>query len=446
MDKIDLRKRLRQLSLPVFVDMSLTMLVGTVDTFMLSRCGDGVGPVGAVGMVNMLVTLVFMVYQFLSTGVSVLCAQYYGAGKQRRFMQTVVLALALNATLGIAISATLFVFAEQILVAMGLRPEALIYGESYLRITGVMSVFPALSFALGASLRSAGKVKEPMIANGIANILNVIGNWALIFGHFGFPEMGVAGAALATASSRFIQFAILALMHRLRHVRLLVARLMRPFPWRELKNLFYVGIPSMTEPMSYCLSQTVVVYFINKISTEALATKAYCASLITFVLLYCVSVVQAGDILVGHLIGQKRYRPAYLAGNYFLRRCMFVTLTGSALLAIAGPLVLPMLTHEPDIISSGTAILAIDVILEIGRVHNIFACSTLRCVGDIMYPVVVGVTVQWLVGVGVACLLGLPAGLGIVGVWIGFLLDENLRGTILIRRWHSKRWMGRSFA
>ena len=76
MDKIDLRKRLRQLSLPVFVDMSLTMLVGTVDTFMLSRCGDGVGPVGAVGMVNMLVTLVFMVYQFLSTGVSVLCAQY----------------------------------------------------------------------------------------------------------------------------------------------------------------------------------------------------------------------------------------------------------------------------------------------------------------------------------------------------------------------------------
>ena len=149
MDKIDLRKRLRQLSLPVFVDMSLTMLVGTVDTFMLSRCGDG--PVGAVGMVNMLVTLVFMVYQFLSTGVSVLCAQYYGAGKQRRFMQTVVLALGLNASLGIVISAALFVFAEQILVVMGLRPEVMHYGESYLRITGIMSVFPALSFVYFSS-------------------------------------------------------------------------------------------------------------------------------------------------------------------------------------------------------------------------------------------------------------------------------------------------------
>ena len=444
MDKIDLRKRLRQLSLPVFVDMSLTMLVGTVDTFMLSRCGDG--PVGAVGMVNMLVTLVFMVYQFLSTGVSVLCAQYYGAGKQRRFMQTVVLALGLNASLGIVISAALFVFAEQILVVMGLRPEVMHYGESYLRITGIMSVFPALSFALSASLRSAGKVKEPMIANGIANIMNVVGNWALIFGHMGLPEMGVAGAALATASSRFVQFAILALMHRLRHVRLLVARLMRPFPWKELKNLFYVGIPSMTEPMSYCLSQTVVVYFINKISPDALATKAYCASLITFVLLYCVSVVQAGDILVGHLIGQKRYRPAYLAGNYFLRRCMTVTIAGSAALAVAGPFLLPLLTQNREIISTSTAILAIDVILEIGRVHNIFACGTLRCVGDVMYPVVVGVTIQWLVGVGVACLLGLPAGFGIVGVWVGFLLDENLRGIILVRRWHSLRWVGRSFA
>lgn len=444
MDKVDLRRRLRQLSLPLFADMSLTMLVGTVDTFMLSRCGDG--PVGAVGMVNMLVTLVFMVYQFLSTGVSVLCAQYYGAGKQRRFMQTVVLALALNAALGISISAALFVFAEQILVFMGLRPDVMQYGESYLRITGVMSVFPALSFALAASLRSAGKVKEPMIANGIANMMNIFANWVLIFGHLGFPAMGVAGAALATASSRFVQFAILALMHRLRHVRLLVARLMRPFPWRELKNLFYVGIPSMTEPMSYCMSQTVVVYFINQISPDALTTKTYCASLITFVLLYCCSVTQAGDILVGHLIGQKRYRPAYLAGNYFLRRCMFVTITGSALLAATGPFVLPLLTQNAEIVKTGSVILAIDVILEIGRVHNIFACSTLRCVGDVMYPVVVGVTIQWLVGVGVAWMFGLPCGLGLIGVWVGFLLDENIRGVILVRRWHSLRWFGKSFA
>ena len=60
--------------------------------------------------------------------------------------------------------------------------------------------------------------------------------------------------------------------------------------------------------------------------------------------------------------------------------------------------------------------------------------------------VVVGVTVQWSVGVGVAWALGLPLGYGLVGIWIGFTLDENIRGVILMRRWHSLRWQGKSFA
>ena len=73
------------------------------------------------------------------------------------------------------------------------------------------------------------------------------------------------------------------------------------------------------------------------------------------------------------------------------------------------------------------------------------ACGTLRAAGDVVYPVVIGVAIQWSVGVGVACLLGLPLKLGLIGVWIGFLLDENIRGVILTRRWHSLKWFGKSF-
>jgi Na+-driven multidrug efflux pump len=165
-----------------------------------------------------------------------------------------------------------------------------------------------------------------------------------------------------------------------------------------------------------------------------------------FVFLFCIAVTHGGDILVGHLVGQKRYSAAYLLGSFFLRRSMLVTLVCSAALAAAGPFILPMLTDNETIIRTGIAILALDVILEVGRVRNIFACGTLRAAGDVVYPVVVGVTVQWSVGVGVACLLGLPLGLGLVGVWIGFILDENLRGIILSRRWHSLKWFGKSFA
>ena len=441
---VNLRSRLTRLTLPIFFDIALVMLVGAVDTVMLSHCGDG--PVAAVGMVNQLVNIVFLLYQFLSIGAGILCAQYFGAGQTRRFSQTVAIALALNLLVGLGASAALHFNAGELLSLMGLREDTLPPGITYLKIVGALALFPALSLTLGASMRSAGKVVEPMAINILANVINAIGNYALIFGHFGFPAMGVAGAAWATAFARTVQFVLLAVMHTVRHIPSFPPSLFRPFPWQELKNLMTVGAPAVGEELSYCLSQVAVIYFINRISTEALATKTYCSNLIMFVFLFCIAVTHGGDILVGHLVGQKRYRAAYLLGSFFLRRSMLVTLICSAALAAAGPFILPMLTDNETIIRTGIAILALDVILEVGRVRNIFACGTLRAAGDVVYPVVVGVTVQWSVGVGVACLLGLPLGLGLVGVWIGFILDENLRGIILSRRWHSLKWFGKSFA
>ena len=440
---IDFRARLARLMLPIFFDIALVMLVGAVDTVMLSHCGDE--PVAAVGMVNQLVNLVFLVYQFLSIGAGILCAQYFGAGQRQRLVQTVAIALSLNLLVGLAASAMLHFNAETLLLAMGLRADTLPPGVTYLQIVGALAMFPALSLTLSASMRSSGKVVEPMAINILANVLNVVGNYILIFGKFGFPAMGVAGAAWATAFARTVQFLLLAAVHTVRHIPSYPLSFFKPFPWRELKNLLTVGAPAVAEELSYCLSQVAVIYFINKISTEALATKTYCSNLIMFVFLFCIAATQGGDILVGHLVGQKRYRVAYLLGSFFLSRSMLITLVCSAALAIAGPLILPLLTSNPTIIRTGVLILAIDVILEIGRVKNIFACGTLRAAGDVVYPVVVGVTIQWSVGVGVACLLGLPLKLGLIGVWIGFLLDENIRGVILTRRWHSLKWFGKSF-
>ena len=183
----------------------------------------------------------------------------------------------------------------------------------------------------------------------------------MIFGKFGFPAMGVAGAAWATAFARTVQFLLLAAVHTVRHIPSYPLSFFKPFPWRELKNLLTVGAPAVAEELSYCLSQVAVIYFINKISTEALATKTYCSNLIMFVFLFCIAATQGGDILVGHLVGQKRYRVAYLLGSFFLRRSMLITLVCSTALAIAGPFILPLLTSNPTIIRTGVIILAIDV-------------------------------------------------------------------------------------
>ena len=116
-----LKKQLKVLTIPVFIEMALVMLLGAVDTVMLSRYSDN--SVAAVGLDNQLMSLVFLVYQFFSMGAAILCAQYIGAGLRKRLVQVVGMALVVNLALGMVVSALLFFYAEQLLQLMGLRPE-----------------------------------------------------------------------------------------------------------------------------------------------------------------------------------------------------------------------------------------------------------------------------------------------------------------------------------
>ena len=343
------------------------------------------------------------------------------------------------------VSALLFFYAEQLLQLMGLRPELMGDGLVYLRLTGALSFFQALSLTFSASLRSADKVVYPMVVTGIVNVLNILGNYALIFGHWGCPQLGVEGAAIATASSRAVAMVLLAVIHFRVHIPRFPLRDFRTIPWLELRNLLLIGIPAMSENISYCLSQVVITYFINQISNEALATRTYCHNMIMFVYLFCLSITQGGDILVGHLVGQRRNQAAYILGNYFFRWSMIITLTGSALLALSGRTILNAFTDNPDIIAMGVWVLIVDWFLEIGRTSNIFAGSTLRATGDIIYPFVVGIIFQWTIAVGLSYVLGIPLGYGLIGMWIGFALDENIRGIILVSRWRSGKCRTKGF-
>ena len=443
MTNTSLKRQLKVLTIPVFIEIALVMMLGAVDTVMLSRYSDN--SVAAVGLDNQLISLVFLVYQFFSMGAAILCAQYIGAGLRKRLVQVVGMALVINLMLGLTVSTLLFFYAEQLLHLMGLRPELMDDGLVYLRLTGALSFFQALSLTFSASLRSADKVVYPMVVTGIVNVLNIVGNYALIFGHWGCPQLGVEGAAIATATSRGVSMLLLAAIHFKVHIPRFPLRYFRPMPWSEIRNLLYIGIPAMSENISYSLSQVVITYFINQISNEALATRTYCYNIIMFVYLFCVSITQGGDILVGHLVGQRRHQAAYVLGNYFFRLSMIITLTGSLLLAIFGRNILSAFTDNPEIITMGMWVFVVDWFLEIGRTSNIFAGSTLRATGDTVYPFVVGIIFQWSVAVGLSYVIGIPLGYGLVGMWIGFAIDENIRGVILVRRWRSGKWKTKGF-
>ena len=419
------------------------MMLGAVDTIMLSQYSDE--SVAAVGVVNQIVMLAFLIFEVINIGTSVLCSQYLGAKMQKNMVQVVGVALLFNLVIGLLISAILYSGATTLLGWMGLRPELLKYGIGYMQIVGAFAFFQAISFTISASLRSADKAIYPMMVTVLVNIMNIIGNYSLIFGKLGMPALGAEGAAISTSVARGVSMVVLFVILFRKHIPRFPLYYFRPFPWVELKNLLKVGLPSAGENMSYSFSQVVITYFINILGNNALATRTYTVNIVMFVYLFAIAMAQGGAISIGHLVGQKKIRAAYLLGKYVMRLSILVSLVLSCVWAASGHFIFSMLTDNQEIIKMGVTIMLVDIIVEIGRAVNIYATNALRSAGDVNFPFYVGVAVQWTVSVGFSYLFGIYWGWGLVGMWCAFLLDENIRALLFVKRWNSMRWAKKGF-
>ena len=428
---------------PIFVETLLVMMLGAVDTFMLSRHSDN--SVAAVGVVNQLMNLVFLLFEVISLGTSILCSQYIGAGQRDKVIQVVGTSLLFNFLFGIVVSIALLFLAEDLLMLMGLRPDLMADGLPYMQIVGGFAFLQALSLSLSASLRSADKAKYPMYVAMVVNVLNIIGNYTLIFGKFGMPALGVEGAAISTSFCRFVSVIILFVILFKKHIPSFPKELFTPFPWVELKNLLKIGIPSAGEHMSYSLSQIVITYFINIISNQALATRSYVTNIVMFTFIFALSIAQGGAILIGHLVGMKKIQAAYTIGKRIMRMGAAMSVSLALLTALFGKQILSLLTSDPWIIATGASILWVEVLLEHGRALNFFGVNALRSTGDIYFPVNVGIIVMWTVQVIGSYVLGISMGWGLVAMWAIFALDENIRGFIFVHRWNSFKWAGKGF-
>lgn len=438
-----LKRQLASLTGPIFIETLLIMTLGAVDTVMLSRHSDA--SVAAVGVVNQIVMLCFLVFEVINLGTSVLVSQYLGARLNDRVSKVVGVSLLINLLIGLAISAMLYFGAVVILRLMGLNDLLLGEGVGYMRIVGALAFFQALSLTASAALRASNRAIYPMVVVGIVNILNIIGNYILIFGRFGAPALGAEGAAISTATSRGVAMVILNIILFHTVIKRFPWEIFRRFPMRELHNLLKIGLPSAGEQFSYSSAQIVMTFFINMLGLEVLAARTYVVNIVMFGYLFCIAISQGGAITIGHLVGKGKIHGAFILGKYVMRMALVITVTLSLAIAITGREILSLLTDNPEIISIGATLLWLDLLVEIGRPINIFATNALRATGDVNYPFYVGLVVMWSLQVVGGYLTGIYFGLGIYALWLMIAADEITRGIIFTRRWWSMKWAGKSF-
>ena len=424
---------------PIFVEQSLRILIGTVDTFMVSHVSDGA--VAALGVSNRLIVVALICFNFIGVGTSVVITHHLGANDRKGAEGIATAAIGVNTWTGLIASVLVYLFAVPILRLMQLPETLMVYALPFLTMMGGTLFLESINIAIGATLRAHGHTRDVMFVTVGQNLLNIAGNCLLLFGLFGLPKLGVEGVALSSVFSRVVANIALHCLLRYRlGLRLRAADFFR-LPFDRIRRILHIGLPAAGENMSYWIALLFVTSFAARMGPVSLATMSYCQQIQALVILFSLSLGLGTEIMVGRLIGAGEFEQAYQQLLRSLRTGLILCAGGVTLIALAAPYLIAVFSHDPAVISGGTLLLRICVVLEVGRVFNIIVINSLRATGDVRFPLQTGAVCMWLIWVPNAWFLGLHLGWGLVGLWIAMTLDEWLRGILMYRRWKLRKWL-----
>ena len=424
---------------PIFIEQTLRILIGTVDTFMVSHVSDGA--VAALGIAHQFVVLALICFNFIGIGASVVISHHVGAGDRVGAEKIVITSIAVNTWIGLIASVFAFVFAAPLLRLMQLPPDLMQYALPFLTMMGGTLFMEAMNTSIGSALRAHGYTRDAMVVTVIQNVLNIAGNCVLLFGLFGAPRMGVTGVALSSVASRVVASIILWVLLDRRLKLKLRAKDFFDLPVDRLKRILHIGLPAAGEHMSYWVSLMVITSFAARLGSESLATMTYTQNVLRLVILFSLALGLGTEILIGRLIGAGAFEEAYRQVIKSVRAGLMIA-TGAILLvaAFAQPL-LELFSHDAAVIAGGVWLLCISIAYEPGRVFNIVIINALRATGDARFPVQIAACSQWLLSVPLCWLLGIKLGWGLTGIWIAMMTEEWIRGLLMYRRWERRDWL-----
>ena len=259
-------------------------------------------------------------------------------------------------------------------------------------------------------------------------------------GFFGFPQMGVAGAAVSTVISKAVGLTLACITLKRKCTVRFSLQYLRPFPAKTFRALLGIALPSGTEALSYNVSQTFILRFINLMGAAVVSAKVYGSMLANVAYVYSIAVGQATQIILGYMIGGRKLDE--VSGRVWstIRIALAASELLTLLILIFCDPIYNIFTDDPVIHALGRQILYVEFGLEIGRSINIVMTRCLTTAGDVWYPVGVGIFSMWIVAVGGSWLLGHALNWGLVGIWIAMACDECLRGALFTIRFRSGKW------
>ena len=436
--------RILKIGIPIMLGQACIIIMAFADNIMIGW--HSVPELAASGFVNNMMNLFILIELGFAMGMTPVIGAQYGAGDTAEIGHTLRNGVRINTILG-AMATLIVLGIYPFLGYFGQEPDLLPLIRPYYLLIGISTV-PVLGFNLLKQFTDG--VQAPVVSMLFllgGNLLNIFGNWILIYGKLGCPELGLAGAGISTLVSRIVMLAGFALyIFRSRRFRGYSDAYRKARPEKEgMRNLFNMGYPLALQMGMETSSFTFSAVMVGWLGATALAAHQVAITISQLFFMMMQGMAFAVSILVSEEFGKKHYGEVrdYARTGYLMMLGISVIL--SVLLYIFRWEAAGIFSDSPEVTAMAVSVFFVLFSYQFGDGLQLCFANALRGIRDVKPIMTAAFISYYLIGIPVSCLLGFKAGLGIVGIWIGFPAGLTCAGIFFWRRFrHSLAAFGKA--
>jgi MATE family multidrug resistance protein len=428
------------LALPLIGGHLAQFAVGLTDTVMIGWYG--VEELAALVLASSYHFTIFIMGSGFAWAVMPIVAAAAGTADDTQVRRVTRMGLWISILFGLA-ALPLYIWSQPILLALGQDPATAANAEIYLHIIAAGLIPSLLVMTLKSYLAALGRTQAVFWVMLGAAGLNALLNWALIFGNWGTPELGIAGAAIASVILQVASLlALIAYTRAATREYLLFQRFWRPDP-QAFARVFRLGWPIGLTNLAEVGLFSASAFMMGWVGTTALAAHGIAITLASATFMFHLGLSNAATIRAGRAYGQRDERDLRDGAIAIIAISLALALLTVALfLAFPEPLVRLFLDPDdpaaPDIVILGATLLALAALFQLADGAQVMALGLLRGVQDTRVPMVYAGLAYWAVGIPASYLLGFPLGWGAAGIWAGLVVGLVIAGALLMWRFWTR--------
>jgi putative MATE family efflux protein len=432
---------LLKLWFPIALQQLIFSLLGLLSMMMIGQLGDTT--VAAFGLAAQIGFLFQLLLFGVSSGSAIFVAQFWGKHDVKNIRRVLGISLGLS-LLGAAFFAFVALVIPEFALGIYSTDRAVIaLGSEYLRIVGVGYLAIAITTSYAVTLRSTGNVRLPVTISVISLGLGVALNYALIFGQFGLPALGIQGSAIGTALARWLECTwLLAYIYTHSSVAAASVREMFAFDMAFTRRVLKTILPVMVNEIVWSTGISTYSLIYGRIGTEAVAAVSIAGTIENLAYVPFVALANAAAVLIGHRVGADEEHKAFEYAKRFWRMVMLLAICIGGIIFLSADGILSFYKIDATTHLFARNILTVMAFgLWIKSSNILLIVGVLRAGGDARVSAIIDAAPVWLVGIPLAAVGAFVFGLPVYWVYLLTLSDEAVKCLLAGWRMISKKWI-----